>query len=85
MLFHRRLKGYGAVGDLPLHAQVLAAHVTVGCKSAVNGFSQVEVADDGARAQVEDLLHRLQTDYIDLGMIHYIDSQEEWDYALIVK
>ena len=22
---------------------------------------------------------RLQTDYIDLGMIHYIDSEEEWE------
>jgi predicted aldo/keto reductase-like oxidoreductase len=30
----------------------------------------------------EDLLRRLRTDYIDLGMIHYIDSQEEWDYVL---
>ena len=30
----------------------------------------------------EDLLKRLQTDYIDLGMIHYIDSQEEWDRCL---
>lgn len=27
----------------------------------------------------EDLLHRLQTDYIDLGMIHYVDSEKEWD------
>ena len=27
----------------------------------------------------EDLLARIQTDYIDLGMIHYIDSQEEWN------
>ena len=30
----------------------------------------------------EDLLHRLQTDYIDLGMIHYIDSLEEWNYVM---
>ncbi len=27
----------------------------------------------------EDLLKRLGTDYIDLGMIHYIDSFEEWE------
>ena len=26
----------------------------------------------------EDLLARLQTDYIDLGMIHYVDDIEEW-------
>ena len=31
------------------------------------------------RPAFEDLLRRLQTDYIDLGMIHYIDSEEEWD------
>lgn len=27
----------------------------------------------------QDLLTRLQTDYIDLGMIHYVDSEKEWD------
>ena len=26
-----------------------------------------------------DLLTRLHTDYIDVGMIHYIDSIAEWD------
>lgn len=26
----------------------------------------------------EDLLHRLQTDYIDVGMIHYVDSEEDF-------
>lgn len=31
------------------------------------------------RPAFEDLLHRLQTDYIDLGMIHYVDSEEEWE------
>ena len=31
------------------------------------------------RPAFEDLLTRLQTDYIDLGMIHYVDSEEEWD------
>ena len=31
------------------------------------------------RPACEDLLQRLQTDYIDLGMIHYVDSEEEWD------
>ena len=30
----------------------------------------------------EDLLKRLRTDYIDLGMIHYIDSVAEWDTAM---
>ena len=31
---------------------------------------------------LEDLLLRLQTDYIDLGMIHYIDSVEEWNTVM---
>ena len=30
----------------------------------------------------EDLLSRLQTDYVDLGMIHYIDTLEDWDKAM---
>lgn len=28
----------------------------------------------------EDLLERLRTDYIDLGMIHFVDSEEEWEW-----
>lgn len=31
------------------------------------------------RATFEDLLKRLNTDYIDLGMIHFVDSMEEWN------
>ena len=31
------------------------------------------------RPAFEDLLARLRTDYIDLGMIHYVDSEEEWE------
>lgn len=30
----------------------------------------------------EDILKRMQTDYIDLGMIHYIDSLKEWDVCM---
>lgn len=30
----------------------------------------------------EDLLERLQTDYIDLGMIHFIDNTEEFDRVI---
>lgn len=31
------------------------------------------------RPAFEDLLQRLGTDYIDLGMIHFVDSEEEWE------
>ena len=31
------------------------------------------------REAFADLLARLQTDYIDIGMIHYIDTPEEWE------
>ncbi|HAG68502.1 MAG TPA: aldo/keto reductase [Lachnospiraceae bacterium] len=30
----------------------------------------------------EDILKRMKTDYIDLGMIHYVDAQEEWDSCM---
>lgn len=30
----------------------------------------------------EDLLKRLRTDYVDLGMIHYVDSEEEWERSM---
>ena len=30
----------------------------------------------------EDILKRMKTDYIDLGMIHYIDSAEDWDKSM---
>ena len=31
---------------------------------------------------VADFLHRFHTDYIDIGMLHYIDTEEEWQKAL---
>ncbi|MBO4903084.1 MAG: aldo/keto reductase [Lachnospiraceae bacterium] len=34
------------------------------------------------RPAFEDLLKRLHTDYIDLGMIHYIDSMEDWNNTM---
>jgi len=34
------------------------------------------------RIAFEDLLHRLRTDYVDLGMIHYVDMQEDWDRGI---
>ena len=31
------------------------------------------------RTAFEDLLARLKTDYIDLGMIHYVDKESDWE------
>lgn len=31
------------------------------------------------KAGFEDLLNRLQTDYIDIGMIHYVDAKKDFD------
>ncbi len=34
------------------------------------------------KAAFEDFLTRLGTDYVDLGMIHYVDQHEDFDYIL---
>ncbi|MBR3258411.1 MAG: aldo/keto reductase [Eggerthellaceae bacterium] len=34
---------------------------------------------DAVKPAFEDLLARLDTDYIDLGMIHYVDELEDWE------
>ena len=34
---------------------------------------------DQAKAAFEDLLDRFETDYIDLGMIHYVDAKDDWN------
>ena len=36
---------------------------------------------DLAKVAFEDLLNRLGTDYIDLGLIHYVDQEEDWEKA----
>ena len=34
---------------------------------------------DKVKPAFEDLLQRMQTDYIDLGMIHYVDQDADWN------
>ena len=34
---------------------------------------------DKCREAFEDLLERLQTDYVDLGMIHFVDQESDWE------
>ena len=35
------------------------------------------------KAAFQDLLDRFQTDYMDIGMIHFIDEQKDWDHAFV--
>lgn len=37
---------------------------------------------DKCEEAFEDLLERLGTDYIDLGMIHFVDTEGDWDVAM---
>ncbi len=37
---------------------------------------------DKCREAFEDLLTRVQTDYIDLGMIHFVDQKSDWEEAM---
>ncbi len=37
---------------------------------------------DKVQAAFQDLLDRLETDYIDLGMIHFVDSEEEFHQVM---
>ena len=48
---------FDSVGLLPGEVGVFSAEVTVGCRLFVDGATQVQVADDCARAQVEGLFH----------------------------
>ena len=34
------------------------------------------------RAAFEEMLEQLQTDYVEVGMIHYVDSLEDWKHVL---
>src|SRR4051812_13657475 len=55
----RRLEVVELVGDLPRELLVGPPEVTVGGGALVDGPAQVEVANDGRGAQVEDVLHGL--------------------------
>ena len=50
--------------------------------STWQGGQYVRTRDvDKCRAAFEDLLERLGTDYIDLGMIHYVDQEADYEKA----
>lgn len=54
---------------------VLQAHL---CTIWKNGQYERTRNIADVRASFEDLLTRLETDYIDVGMIHYVDSLDDW-------
>lgn len=45
----------------------------------LNGQYTVSRSMDECRAGFEDLLARLGTDYIDVGMLHFVDKETDWD------
>ena len=45
----------------------------------VNGQYKVSRDIDECKTYFEDLLTRLQTDYIDVGMLHFVDKETDWD------
>lgn len=45
----------------------------------VNGQYAARREYDLCKANFEDLLTRLNTDYIDIGMLHFVDRPDDWD------
>lgn len=57
-------------------AFVLQAHL---CTIWENGQYRATRDPEEVRASFETMLKNLGTDYIDVGMIHYVDSVSEWE------
>ena len=55
---------------------VLQAHL---CTVWQNGQYKATRDIGEVRASFEDMLRRLETDYIDVGMIHYVDTMDTWN------
>lgn len=58
---------------------ILQGHV---CSVWKNGQYERSRKIEEVKAAFEDMLERLRTDYIDVGMIHYVDSMEDWKTIL---
>ena len=54
---------------------VLQAHL---CTVWKDGQYQCTRRPDEVRRSFETLMANLETDYVDIGMIHYVDSEEAW-------
>ena len=88
----RCLERFNLVGALPGEIQVIPAEVTVGGRLAVDRVAQVEVMDDRARAQVEDLadgfgdlliIHRAGAEgfHVDAERVRHADGVGQLDLA----
>lgn len=55
---------------------VLQAHL---CSAWMDGQYKRTREMEAVRAAYEDLFRRLRTDYVDVGMIHYLDEQKDFD------
>jgi len=55
---------------------ILQAHL---CTVWRNGQYERTRRIEEVKASFEDLLARLDTDYIDVGMVHYVDSLDDWE------
>ena len=55
---------------------IMQAHL---CTIWQDGQYKATRKQNEVKESFEDLLKRLKTDYVDIGMIHYVDSVETWD------
>ena len=55
---------------------VLQAHL---CTIWKNGQYKRTRNIDEVRESFEDQLHRLETDHVEIGMVHYVDSLSDWE------
>lgn len=55
---------------------ILQAHL---CSAWIDGQYKRTRNIETVKSAYNDLLHRLRTDYVDVGMIHYLDEQKDFD------
>ena len=57
---------------------IIQGHIGSVWRKEINQYAQSRDLNE-VKPAFEDLLARLRTDYIDLGMMHFIDSEKLWD------
>ena len=81
--------GLGCEGFVGKTEEETQALMTQAVEAGVNCMDLCTVWQNGqykatrdigeVRASFEDMLRRLETDYIDVGMIHYVDTMDTWN------